>query len=205
MDDRIIADIKAFVQRHPPPKLAPNVMLAAEEFRRLGYTPQTLFPVASPAIVAKAEAGLGFALPSMLKRLFLEVSNGIAGFAYDILGLEGGCASDCGNLLDTYREFKTYDESLGTPWMSGLLPICNWGSTIYSCVDCNDSALRVYTHESAEVWPERYTLNEFFEMWLNGKVEFSQEDVEIVTKEVNNPFTGQKTTFSARTRRKRGS
>jgi hypothetical protein len=39
-------------------------------------------------------------------------------------------------------------------------------------------------------------------MWLKGKVVFSQENVEIVTNEIINPFTGKKTTISTRRRRK---
>jgi hypothetical protein len=202
VDDKLIAEIKAFVLRHPPPKLAPDAMLAAEDFRKLGYTPRALFPFASKRDVAKAEAELGFALPPLLNRLFLEVSNGIAGFGYDIMGLEGGCSSDSGDLLEAYREFKTYAESEGEPWKPGLLPFCNWGCAIYSCVDCTDSSFPVLTHEDSGVWPERYTLSEFFEMWLKGKVEFSQEGVEVVTKEGTNPFTGKKMTITGRRRRK---
>lgn len=205
MDDRIIAEITTFVLRHPPPNLEPGAMLSVDDFRKLGYTPRALFPVASKLDVVKAEGELGFALPAVLTRLFMEVSNGIAGFAYDLIGLPGGCASDSGDLLDTYDEFRTHGESKGGPWKHGLLPFCNWGCAIYSCVDCTDSSFPVFTHEDSNIWPVRYTLSEFFEMWLNGKVEFSQEDAEIVTNEGTNPFTSEKVTFSTRKRRKRGS
>jgi hypothetical protein len=134
----------------------------------------------------------------------LEVSNGIAGFSYDIMGLEGGCASDSGDLLKAYREFETSGESENEPWQPGLLPFCNWGCAVFSCVDCTDPSFPVHTHEDSGVWPEGYTLSEFFEMWLQGMVEFSQEGVEVVTKEGTNPLTGEKMTISARTRRKRG-
>jgi hypothetical protein len=202
VDDKLIAGIKAFVSRHPPPKLAPDAMLSAEDFRKLGFTPRALFSVASKLDVLKAEAELGFALPPLLAKLFLEVSNGIAGFGYDIMGLQGGCASDSGTLVEAYVSFRAGDAYQTGLWKVGLLPFCNWGCAIYSCVDCADSSYRVFTYEDSGAWPERYALPEFFEMWLKGKVVFSQENVEVVTREGTNPFTGKKMTFKGRRRRK---
>jgi hypothetical protein len=202
MDDRLIAEIQEFVQHHPPPKLADNAMLSADEFRTLGFTPQILYPTASASDVAKAEVDLGFPLPHLLKRLYLEVSNGIAGFAYDIMGLHGGCASDSGTLIDAYRGFKAAGESETSAWKEGLLPFCDWGCAIYSCVDCTHQAHPVFTYEDVGVWPERYNLAGFFAMWLQGSVPRSQERVEVVTHEIINPFTGQKTMVSGRKRKK---
>jgi hypothetical protein len=202
MDDTLVAEIKAFVMRHPPPELVPDAMLTAEDFQKLGYTPRALFPVASKSDVANAEAELGFALPPLITRLFMEVSNGIAGFAYDIMGLQGGCASDSGTLVEAYLSFRAGEDYKAGPWKAGMLPFCNWGCAIYSCVDCADSSHPVFTYEDSGVWPERYSLPEFFEMWLKGKVHFSQENVEVVTREATNPFTGKKMTISDRRRRK---
>jgi hypothetical protein len=202
MDDRLIAEIKEFILRNSVPTLAEGATLSAEEIRQLGYTPRTLFPVASKSDVAQAETALGFALPLLLKRLFLEISNGIAGFAYDITGLEGGCTVGTATLVEIYNGWKTYDDSQGKPWKPGLLPFCHWGSTIFSCVDCTDSSYSVFTFEDGGVWPEGYALAKFFEMWLKGKVEFSQEGVVIVTREGKHPLTGEKMILSARRRKK---
>lgn len=203
MDDRLIAEITAFIQRNPPPELATDAMLSVEDFRRLGFTPRALFPTASTSDVAKAEAQIGFSLPHLLRRLYVEISNGIAGFSYDIMGLEGGCSSDSGTLVDCYISFKARDNGGTSGWKTGLLPFCNWGCAIYSCVDCTDTAYPVFTHEDSGVWPEQYTLFEFFEMWLKGKVLFSQENVEVLTQEIINPFTRKKTTIMTRRRRPR--
>lgn len=204
MDDRLIAEIKEFVLSHPPERPV-NVMLSGGEFRRLGYTPRILYPTASASDVAKAEADLGFPLPNLLKRLYVEVSNGIAGFGYEIMGLHGGCDSDSGTLVEAYLSFRAPGESETTAWREGLLPFCNWGCAIYSCVDCADPAHPVFTYEDSGVWPERYGLSGFFEMWLQGNVLRSQEHVDIVTREIINPFTGKKTTVSARRRKTPGS
>jgi hypothetical protein len=202
VDDTLVSKIREFVQRHPPPKLAADAMLPVEEFRRLGFTPRALFPAASKGDVAKAEADLGFPLPQLLKRIYMEISNGIAGFSYDIIGLTGGYESHCGSLVDTYMVFKSDGKSENKEWKTGLLPYCHWGCNIFSCVDCTDSANPIFTYEDSGVWAQRYTLPEFFEMWLQGKALFSQENVEIVSAEIVNPFTGKKTTAYARSRRK---
>ena len=204
MDETLVAEVKAFVLSNPPPKLAPDAMLSAGDFQKLGYTPPALFPVVSKRKIENAEAELGFALPPLITRLLLEVSNGIAGFAYDIMGLRGGCASDTGTLVEAYLSFRTGEEYVTGRWKDGLLPFCSWGCAIYSCVDCADSSYPVFTYEDSGVWPERYSLPEFFEMWLKGRVLFSQENVEVVTKEGNNPFTRKKMAITGRRRRKRG-
>jgi hypothetical protein len=200
-DDTLVSRIKEYIQGHPPPRLAADAMLSADEFRQLGHTPRVLFPTVSEGDIAIAEADFGFLLPPLLKRLYAEISNGIAGFSYDIIGLKGGCDSGCGTLVDTYLGFKQGGESETKDWQIGLLPFCNWGCNIFSCVDCTDAANPVFTFEDSSVWAERYTLLEFFEMWLKGKVLFSQENVEIVTTEITNPFTGKQTTISSRRRK----
>ena len=202
MDDTLVTKIKEFVQHHPPPKLAADAMFSVEELRQFGYTPRALFPPASKSDVAKAEVDLGFPLPQLLKRIYMEITNGIAGFPYDIFGLTGGCESHCGTLVDAYMIFKRSSESDNKEWKTGLLPYCHWGCNIFSCVDCTDSANPIFTKEDSGVWPERYTLPKFFEMWLKGRVLFSQENVEIVTREIINPFTGKKMTVSTRSRKK---
>jgi len=200
--DNLIDEIKAFVGRHPPPKLAADAMLSAEDFRRLGYTPRILFPVVSPVAVAKAQADIGFPLPPLLKGIYTEVSNGLAGFPYDILGIDGGCASDSGTLVEAYVSFKTGGEYDTGPWKVGLLPFCDWGCAIYSCVDCTDSAYRIFTYEGSGVRPERYSLSEFFEQWLQGKVNRSHENADVVTREIINPSTGKPTRVAGRRKRK---
>jgi hypothetical protein len=178
-------------------------MFTVEEFRQFGFTPQKLFPRVSKSDITKAETKLGFPIPQLLGRLYLEISNGIDGFAYAISGLEGGCDPFCGTLVDAYMDFKRDGESEDKEWKTGLLPFCHWGCAKFSCVDCADSANPIFTYEDSGTWAEQYTLAEFFEMWLKGEIFFSEENVEIVTKKITNPFTGKKTTVSSRTRKKR--
>ena len=202
--DNLTEEINAFVRRHPPPDIPTDTTLSVADFRQLGFTPRILFPVAAPETVAKAEAQFGFGLPPLLVRIYTEVSNGIAGFSYNMMGLEGGCASDLGTLVETYLSFKSDDDDESRPWQAGLLPFCDWGCAIYSCVDCTDPGYRIFTYEDSGAWPEPYSLSGFFEQWLRGNVDFSQEGVEVLTREIINPFTGKPSIVSSRKRRKQG-
>ncbi len=54
------------------------------------------------------------------------------------------------------------DDVLRTgPWKSGLLPFCDRGCAIFSCVDCTDAAHHIFAYEDFGVSPERYTLTEW--------------------------------------------
>jgi len=198
----LISDIMDFVRRHPPPDLPEDVWLSEEDFRRLGYTPQTLFPIVPKVAIESAEAKIGFALPPLLKALYTEVSNGIAGFRYDIMGIEGGCRSDSGDLVEAYFSFRDGVREQDGISKHGLLPFCDWGCATYSCVDCTDSAYPIVTCEYGNLYPERYSLSGFFEQWLQGKVRFLEENFEVLSQDVINPFTGQPTKVIGRGKRK---
>jgi hypothetical protein len=200
-DDEVIAQIKAFIQDHPPPDFPPNKMLTVPERRTLGFTPRILYQVVSETEVAKAESSIGFRIPNLLRRLYLEVSNGIAGFRYQIVGLRGGCASGDGTLVDVYHGLKRAIEYDGGKWRPGLLGFCHWGCTIWSCVDCTNPLGPVLTCQEGEVSEEGYTIHDFYRMWVKGKVCFL-EDAEVVAKTIKNPFTGKKTTVYGRRTRK---
>lgn len=205
MHDDLIARIKAFVESHPPPKLPEDAMFTVDELRQFGFAPRELFPKASKKLVTASEMKLGFPLPELLRRIYTEISNGIAGFSCEIMGLPGGCASS-GSIVEAYQDFRKGGEpphGSEREWRIGLLPFCDWGCCIYSCVDCIDPAHPIFTHEDSGVYAERFTLPAFFEMWLKGKIEWSQEGVEYIEREGINPFTRKKETFTARVRKPR--
>jgi hypothetical protein len=82
----------------------------------------------SPASVAEAEAAVGHALPSLLRRLYLEVGNGGFGPGYGVLGVAGGHRDGHANTAVSLREqWDTLPPA--------LLPICEWGCAIYSFID----------------------------------------------------------------------
>lgn len=148
---------------------------------------------AAEAAVEDAEAALGFTIPSLLKSLYLNVGNGGFGPGYGIIGMAGGHASDLGTLVETYNEIQKGAVYLGLNWQPGLLPFCGWGCNIFSCVDCTDENHGICTSEECHVRSERYRLDDFFLMWLNGVDILNCDGSPRETAEIINPFTRKKT------------
>jgi hypothetical protein len=154
------------------------------------------FATASEESLGKAERGLGSCIPALLKACYLRVSNGGFGPGYGVIGVEGGFASDYGNLVETHAMLKQDQESQGREWPIGLLPFCEWGCNIFSCVDCQEMGNPVYTFEDFAVRPHGYTLDKFFELWMVGADILAYEPSEVDLIEITNPFTGKKEPIS---------
>jgi hypothetical protein len=102
----------------------------------------SVMPVASSEQIAAAEAELGFELPSLLKRIYLEIGNGGChlGPGFGLLGLPGGYDNDDGwNIIKTSN-----DVSQGLAWWDRIIVVCDWGCCMMSCVDCSDDDFTVY-------------------------------------------------------------
>lgn len=101
--------------------------------------PTRIYRPASRLDVVVAEAQLGFRLPALLRELYVTVGNGGFGPGYGLFGLCGGAPMfSCGGefyLVDIYRSFLRRPHAYA-PWQERLLPICHWGCTLYSYLDC---------------------------------------------------------------------
>ena len=152
------------------------------------------FPPVSERIIEEAEAGLKFPLPPLLKSVYLQVGNGGfgPGRGGSIIGLEGGYASDFGTLLRTYGQCMNDHALEGRLWKASLLPFCEWGCNIFSCVDCQDSHYPIFLFEEGDVFPRNYSLQDFFKLWIEGVDILSYEGLASETVEVTNPFSGHK-------------
>src|SRR5277367_3912098 len=124
---------------------------------------------ASEESIKLAEARLGFAIPDLLRSIYLNVANGGFGPGYGIIGVAGGHSSNLGDLVETFQEVKKGAEYFGLKWNPHLLPFCEWGDNIFSCVDCSDPANPIFRSDECKVRPLNYSLNDFFEMWIGGK------------------------------------
>jgi hypothetical protein len=125
--------------------------------------------------VASAERQLGFALPRLLQRIYVEVGNGGFGPGYGLMGLPGGFTDDLGNsVVDSVRSFREF-----TPhWPRELLPLCHWGCAIYSASDCSQPDAPVLTVDPSDsdhgapvaefVRPTTHTLRSWLEAWARG-------------------------------------
>jgi hypothetical protein len=122
---------------------------------------EVLPPPATPEAVAAAEQVIGFPLPPLLRRLYVEVANGGFGPNEGILGVSGAAAQgDFADIAELYRDGP--DPSGRIP--AGLVLIYDWGCSIWSLVDFRDPAGAMWCNHEGEYWPQGVNLAE----WLTG-------------------------------------
>ncbi len=125
------------------------------------------FPPATLREIEETEASLGFEIPEALKLLYACVGNG--GFGPRggrIIGLTVAACDD-GTLLQAYQAHKDSARYWwNTEWPDSMLPFCDWGCKVYSCVDCKVANLHIHVARDAHPWPQPYNLDDFMRMWL---------------------------------------
>jgi hypothetical protein len=126
------------------------------------------------AQVRSAEKKLGFEIPPLLARIYLEIGNGgrRLGPGFGILGLPGGYDNHDGwNIVKSSQEMAA-----DFTWWGERNVICDWGCAMRSCIDCSDGDFAVYRWDgnefdeatdyedpSDEVWQNE---SESLEEWL---------------------------------------
>jgi len=137
---------------------------------KTGYEPISL------EVIRETERQLGFELPLLLRRLYLEAGDGGFGPGYGFYGLlEGTDEFPDDSVAGLYRSFRSPDpEDPSWSWPEKLLPLVDWGCAIRSCVDCIDPSLPVIRFDpnsdaSAMLRPEGYSLEDWLAAWLEGK------------------------------------
>ncbi len=129
------------------------------------------FGVAEEAAIVEAERDLGFDIPVVLKRVYREIGNGGfgPGNGGTIVGVRGGYESNFCDLVSTYREFVEASQTIGWTWRVGMLPFCEWGCNIFTCVDCIDPGSRIWVSRELQIEPQGYSIDEFFNYWMEGR------------------------------------
>jgi hypothetical protein len=126
-----------------------------------------------------------------------EVANGAIG-----PGLHGlyAIGDGPGALATVYRSFvdSTYVPEPGAPasdhhpWPERLLPICDWGCAIWSCLDCRTADGPIVTSSSGEPFANTgHTLRSWLSAWLEGRELFEEMFEPGPTRTGINPFTKQ--------------
>lgn len=135
----------------------PSDLLVAQIRDRAACTPlapvalhRAPFEPASSTAIAAAEKSLDFALPVLLRRLLCEVGNGGFGPGHGLLGVAGGATDEHGSsLVDLYDGLSaTHPDDPGWRWPQQLVPICPWGDSTYSCVDCSVPEAQLVTYDA---------------------------------------------------------
>ena len=125
--------------------------------------------------LARAEAMLGFPLPSLLRRIYLEVGDGAFGLSPLYLeSFNGLCDMP---LIDSYvglRSERGGDENGERIWPEKLLIIYDWGCNIYSCLDCAHPEQRVLRNDNNRD-PDAYAIETpSFQQWLQAVLDGTQ-------------------------------
>jgi hypothetical protein len=151
--------------------------LQARQAGLLGRLPDL---VPAPAVVVEeAESVIGYRLPPLLRRLYLEVGNGGFGPGYGIFGLRDGHRDDDldWTVLDWYHYAHDAPSSDWSFLPASVLPLCLWGCAIYSLIDCSDPEGRMWGWDQqpgAEgveaLFPERLTLAQWLRRWVSGNL-----------------------------------
>lgn len=140
-------------------------------------------PPATLASIANDEQTLGFALPPLLKQLYLTIGNGGWGPSYGLLGLIGSEDEDSRTAVSEYmaRRGSTLSEISSDPswhWPERMLPICDWGCAIFSCIDCSKPKFAMMAfdpghHKDGGDWSDAFfsedlTFEGWIELWVEG-------------------------------------
>ncbi|MFD0855965.1 SMI1/KNR4 family protein [Actinomadura adrarensis] len=137
-------------------------------------------PVATPEAVTEAELAIGYPLPPLLRRLYLELGNGGFGPRNAITGI-----------LDLDRDFHHGDifESLNhsaveyrhdpDKRMAGMVALLEWGCAISTLLDCRDPGGQMWGWDpdtccrEHSLFPMDITFNE----WLADSIGQKYDDV----------------------------
>jgi len=110
----------------------------ADPFQVIDDAMPTVRPPATLAELERAEAALGFPIPPLLRRLFLEVGNGGFGPVYGLVGVPTipptPFQADIVVLYARYSE-SSPDEKPSWRWPHGVVPLISCGCNIMECVD----------------------------------------------------------------------
>ena len=148
---------------------------------------------ASPEQIADAQSQLGFRLPPLLGRVY-SIANGGLGPGFGLLPIGDGDDA----LVAVYRRDvdSTYVPEPGDlgfdqfPWPKRLLPICDWGCAIWSCLDCRSDDGAIVTASNREPFADTgHTLRSWLSAWLVGTDLFEEMFEPGLTRTAINPFT----------------
>lgn len=119
-------------------------------------------PPATPEALADAEAVIGFRLPPLVRRLYLEVSDGEVGPFGGFAPLE-----EMAELHAHYEEPDPYPDCPPSP-PAGVLFLCDFGCAMWALLDCREPEGRMWWWTEGERHKLTLTFPEWLGAWLAG-------------------------------------
>ena len=181
-DDLLLAALRQRVTVRAGPRV--------DEFDRSGR------PAAAEMDLVRTEAVLGFGLPPLLRRIYGEVAGGGFGPGNGLFPLHpdrSGAWPEEG-LVEVHTRLVVESQQPST-----LLPLCDWGCAIWSCLDCASSDGPIVTL-SGEHPPVNtgHDLRSWLTAWLSGTNLWSEmfEPGRAIT--LTSPFTREPVEASTR-------
>jgi hypothetical protein len=171
---------------------------ALDEATRTDFA-DILLPNVEPCMteedVDQLEAVLGFELHPVHRCLYTGIGNGGYGPGYGIIGGPGGYLHEDGASVVEVRKNLWVGKREGLP--ARILPLCDWGDAIWSCIGSRTGKILTLDHIGLTV--SDYDIRTWLADWANGLRVFEKlfefEEVEVV-----NPFTKKPTTTSVPSR-----
>lgn len=119
--------------------------------------------------LAEAEGKIGYPMPLLLKRLYMEVANGWVGpHMPTILGTMADPRVDA--LEDITSLFYEDGPDPGFP-LSGLVQVGNWNGAVRSLVDFTDPSGLMWGIDNGAYFRESMTFREWIVMHVEGSLE----------------------------------
>jgi hypothetical protein len=167
--------------------------------------------------ILRAEGIIGHRLPGLLRDAYRLVGDGGFGPGYGLLRLlPDPDSSDVESVIGLYEGLCSSDpEDPAWSWPAQLVPFCDWGCAIRSCVDCSTPAGMVVTFDpnvrdlgapmSDALAASHPSVESWFADWLDGVKLWDRmfdNDASRAAAGIN-PFTGEPMTFGS-TKLRRG-
>ncbi|MER7579672.1 hypothetical protein [Kitasatospora sp. NPDC097691] len=127
-------------------------------------------PPAPPAAVVRAERVIGFTFPTLLRRLYTEVSNGGFGPADGVLPVDVGQWHE--HIAESYEHGP--DPTGGVP--AGVVPLYDWGCTRWSMIDFRDPDGAMWSAAEGDCRPQGIDLAKWLDAALTGELCFDWPD-----------------------------
>ena len=178
-------------------ELIQNLRRRAEDPRaRTDYSDRSRPDLAPPApaeAVLAAEEVFGFPLHPLHRRLLTDVGNGGFGPGDGLIGLPGGRLDEDGrSLVDLWCSLWTDAQTAGLP--SPVVPLCDWGDAIWSCVDARSG--HVLTLTESGLTDTGRQLDSWLADWVSG-VDLFGTMFTLEQRTIINPFTKQTMTVES--------